>query len=80
MGASDAAKPGMGGVWLPPIKESQSVPPLVWRQTFDRGIQRQVVSATNPTGKITNLDLELAATVAHQAVLAETYPLQYADF
>ena len=71
MGASDAAKPGMGGVWLPPTNESHLISPLVWRQPFPLGVQQQVVSVENPKGRITNSDLELAATVAHQAVLTQ---------
>ena len=75
MGASDAAKPGMGGVWLPHVSEAHRVNPLVWRQPFERGIQQQVVSAANPRGTISNSDLELAATIAQQAVLAHHYPV-----
>ena len=70
MGTSDAAKPGMGGVWLPPASEAAKIAPLVWRQPFELGVQQQVVSTSNPKGKITNSDLELAATIAQQSVLA----------
>ena len=75
MGASDAAKAGMGGVWLPPVAESALLMPILWRAPFPRFIQEQVVSVSNPHGRVTNSDLELAATVAQQAVLAREYDL-----
>jgi hypothetical protein len=39
VGACDAARPGMGGVWVPPLQSSSSLPsettpPTVWREPF----------------------------------------------
>ena len=76
----------MGGVWLPPkdhanpltIQLSQAdrlVSPCLWREPFPLSIQAQVVPSDNLTGKITNSDLELAGTIAHDDVLASTVPV-----
>jgi hypothetical protein len=62
IGACDASKAGMGGVWFPFGSEAI---PIVWRYEFPSDVQGQVVSDDNPTGSITNSDLELAATLAH---------------
>jgi hypothetical protein len=62
-GATDAAKAGMGGVWF--IDEEA----IVWRAPFPPAVQNKLVSYDNPTGTVTNSDLELAATIAHHHVL-----------
>jgi hypothetical protein len=69
VGACDAARPGMGGVWVPP--RSSSDKPIVWREPFPSHIQADLVSFENPKGSITNSDLELAGVLCHQDVLAE---------
>jgi hypothetical protein len=73
LGACDAAKSGMGGVWFPPDASSPpgapTHPPIAWHFPFPQNIQDQVVSFDNPTGSITNSDLELAGTIAHQDVI-----------
>ena len=86
-GASDAAKAGMGGVWFPPLKPSPLAThmpaahalqhPILWRSRFPREIQSELVSFSNPTGSITNSDLELAGTVAHDDILAQTIPVHH---
>jgi hypothetical protein len=63
MGATDAAKAGMGGVWF--IEEEA----LVWRAPFPEAVQKRLVSFENPTGTVTNSDLELVATITHHHVL-----------
>ncbi|KAL7571454.1 hypothetical protein ACA910_019209 [Epithemia clementina (nom. ined.)] len=70
--ACDAAKTGMGGVWLP---DSAHDPPVVWRKPFPLDIQRQLVSFNNPNGTISNSDLELAGTIAQVAVLPPHHQL-----
>jgi hypothetical protein len=70
IGACDAAKAGMGGVWFP-----ATGPPLVWREPFVQDIQDRVVSQINRTGDITNSDLELAGTIGHHSVLADQVPV-----
>jgi hypothetical protein len=66
LGACDAAKAGMGGVWF-----THDGQPLVWREPFPVSVQANVVSFENPTGTVTNSDLELVGTIVHQAVLGE---------
>lgn len=70
LGAVDAAKPGMGGVWFTHAGDA-----LVWRFPFPPSVQSQLSSFDNPTGPITNSDLELAGTVVQQAVLSDHAPL-----
>jgi len=57
----------MGGVWFPPSPVSLA---LLWHTPFPAPIQRELVSAQNPSRSISNLDLELAGAIAHQDVLA----------
>ena len=73
-GACNAARNGMGGVWLPQPHSLE--PPLVWRHPFPEHIQSALVSFDNPAGTITNSDLELAGTVAQAAVLAANKDLR----
>ena len=87
VGAVDAAKEGMGGVWfnmpdplplsIQPRKADQLSAPVLWRARFPPSVQEQLVSTDNPTGSITNSDLELAGTVGHDSVLAATVPVQH---
>ena len=80
-GAVDAAKGGMGGVWLPPshmvsnsiqpTKATALQSPILWRSTFPQKNQDSLVSASN------NSDLELAGTIAHDDVLASTVPVTH---
>jgi hypothetical protein len=65
-GATDAAKAGMGGVWF--IEDEA----IVWRAPFPDEVKRKLVSFNNPTGTVTNSDLELTATIAHHHVLEAT--------
>ena len=79
-GSMDAAKPGMGGVWFPPgppqpnaIHPHRHVrlgSPILWRQRFSPKLQSLLVATNNPTGTISNSDLELAGTIAHDDILA----------
>ena len=84
-GAMDAAKQGMGGVWFPPLhqapplsiqqpKASRLKHPILWRAKFPPKIQSQLVSFVNPSGSITNSDLELSGAIAHDDVLASALP------
>jgi hypothetical protein len=73
IGAYDAAKPGMGGVWFDNTDGNRA--PVVWRFPFPADLQKDLVSQDNPQGRITNSDLELAGTLAQQAVLQSQYPL-----
>lgn len=72
LGASDAAKPGMGGIAFSP-----EASPIMWRAQFPQDIRDAVVSDDNPRGTITNSDLELAGTIAHHDVIAQHLPVQH---
>ena len=79
-GSMDAAKEGMGGVWFPPgspepntvhpHRSSRLQAPILWRQRFSPQLQSLLVSFDNHTGTISNSDLELAGTIAHDDILA----------
>ena len=63
-GCCDASRAGMGGVWLPsPDPYYPQHPPYVWQAPFSPQIQRALITTTNPSGTITNSDLELAGTI-----------------
>lgn len=70
LGAQYAAGAGMGGVHFVPLPDG-SIQPLLWRLPFSSHIQSQLVSFSNPTGKITNSELELAVSVAQHDMLAQ---------
>jgi len=78
-GAADASGTGMGGIWLP-THAPTTTSPLLWRQRFPSHLSQCLVSFGNPTGTITNSDLELAAFVAQQAVLASNMDIANAPF
>ena len=79
-GSMDSAKGGMGGVWFPPSVKLPGViqlhfpgcwkHPIFWCHKFPPAIQNQLVSVQNPLGIITNSDLELAGSIAHDDILA----------
>lgn len=68
LGATDACRMGMGGVLFLPTKH-QSLQPILWRAPFPPSITSNLVSFDNPSGTITNSDLELAGTIAQHDVL-----------
>jgi len=72
IGSCNASGQGMGGVWFP--TDSQQ-PTMLWHTPFPAKLRQQLVSVTNPTGSITNSDLELLGAIAHQAVLAACHPI-----
>jgi len=125
VGCSNAAGPGMGGVWLPdaldlyassmgansaPVKDTSkatlaatllerlgqrgrseddgaaptararprrdTLPPTLWRFPFTHEITSQLVSWENPSGAITNSDLELAGVIGHNMVLSQLTDLR----
>jgi hypothetical protein len=63
----------MGGIWLP---ANESECPLLWRHWFPASTTTSVVSLANPTGTLTNSDLELAAHVAAHDILASAYDIR----
>ena len=73
LGTTDAAKPGMGGVYYDHTGQG-----YVWRAPFPDSVQRRLVSTDNPTGTITNSDLEQAGMLAQLSLIAAQHSLPYA--
>jgi hypothetical protein len=73
LGATDAAKPGMGGVYFD--SEGHS---FVWRAPFPPVVQRRLVSFDNLSGDITNSDLEHAALLAQVDLMTLSHDVRYA--
>lgn len=73
LGAVDASAAGMGGVWL---DTRQLRPPLMWRQRFPQATTDAVVSWSNPTGTLTNSDLEQAGLVCQPDILSQQYDIR----
>ena len=84
-GAMDAAKQGMGGVWFPPLDQGPPLAiqqpraarlqhPTLWQARFPPKIQSQLVSLNNPSGSITNTDLEISGAIAHDDILTTALP------
>jgi hypothetical protein len=71
IGFCDASGAGAGGVWF-----DAQCNPVVWRMAFPADITKEIASAKNPKGRITNSDLELAALVLHHLVLEQVTPLK----
>ena len=69
IGASDASRGGMGGVWFS-TNAATPQPPVLWRQAFPASVHRELVTFDHPSGTISISDLELAAMIAHKNVLA----------
>jgi hypothetical protein len=65
-GYCDASAFGAGGVWF---GASSELDPTVWRVQWPKDITKNVVSFNNPTGRLTNSDLEMAGVLLQTAVL-----------
>ena len=73
LGATDACKTGMGGIYFDADGKGH-----VWRHPFPVDVQADVVSSDNPTGRITNSDLEQAALLAQLDVMSCSHASRYA--
>jgi hypothetical protein len=71
IGHCDASKLGAGGVWL---SGTRTLSPIVWRVEWPEDIRNNVVSFDNPSGTITNSDLEMAGMLLHFLVLEHLVP------
>ena len=67
VGACDACRHGMGGVWFDVLDPTSS--PIVWRSRFPPAISDSLVTSDNRNGTITISDLELAGMIAHKDIL-----------
>lgn len=74
-GDCDAAKAGMGGVCF--NLRDPSASPVLWRAPFPSDIQARVVSYDNPSGDITNSDLELAGVIAQNDVITQLWDVRH---
>jgi hypothetical protein len=78
--ASDTSKQGMGGFAILPHHDLPSeYSYIAWRAPFPEYIQSAMVSAINPTGSITNSDLELAAITTGATVAARAAGHKHAN-
>jgi hypothetical protein len=73
LGGTDAAKHGMGGVYFDGASNA-----FVWREPSPHAVQRRLVSHNNPTGDVTNSDLEHAGLLAQVDLMTETHDVCYA--
>ena len=71
IGSVDAAKLGMGGILFAP-----GHPPTLWCATFPPEIQERIISFNNPSGDLTNSDLEQAGALTQADVAASLYDLR----
>jgi hypothetical protein len=77
-GHHDASGKGAGGAWFPgehlqPRDGWQADIPVLWRLEWPDYITRRLVTSENPTGTITNSDLELAGGLIHLEAIAQTF-------
>jgi hypothetical protein len=74
IGYCDASAFGAGGVWF---GGTCNLNPSVWRVIWPNDIRTAVVSESNPTGRLTNSDLEMAGVLIHMLVLETLAPLKH---
>ncbi|KAI2499906.1 hypothetical protein MHU86_14576 [Fragilaria crotonensis] len=68
IGACDACRIGMGGVWFDAIDPTAA--PVLWRLRFPPHVVAALITSDNPHGSLSISDLELAGVIAHKEVLA----------
>ena len=72
LGATDAAKMGMGGVFFDHTGQG-----YVWRYPFPDDIQANLVSTDNLSGTVTNSDLEQAGLIGQLCVMSDHFHVRY---
>ena len=76
-GHHDASGVGTGGVWFPAQHLNPRVGynngPILWRLKWPQHIIDDLVTAENPNGSISNLDLELAGGLIHLESIAQCF-------
>ena len=75
IGACGASGHGMGGVHFVQLAD-QSALPLLWRAKFPNAVTKSLVSFDNPSGTISNSDLELAGSLGHVDVLVQAVDMR----
>ena len=84
LGYHDASGDGAGGVWYPheslnPRAKPTDVPstaPIVWRYQWPQDIIDSLVTDKNPSGTITNSDLELAGGLLHLEAISQEFDVR----
>lgn len=76
VGFCDASGKGAGGVWMP-WETEVDLEPVVWRVQWPQDITDSICSVSNPTGPITNSDLEMAGMLLHYLVLEQLVDLKH---
>ena len=76
VGHHDASGEGAGGVWFlaDHVTRRKGVSPhqpIVWRYEWPKSIKDELVTEDNPTGTISNSDLELAGGLLHLQALVQ---------
>ena len=81
-GDHDASGAGAGGIWFPSdtaVPRGDTTPgvPVVWRLEWPQWVRDNLVSAENPSGTITNSDLELAGGLLQlEAIAPQTFDIR----
>ena len=79
-GHHDASGKGAGGIWFPANqlnpRQGYSQKPVVWRLEWPQHIIDKLVTSDNPSGTISNSDLELAGGLIHLEALAQTFDVR----
>ena len=73
---SDCAPLGQQFPGCAPLGQQPFCSPIVWRVTWPKTISAALVSRDNPTGTITNSDLELAGAFLHHACAAACFDIR----
>ena len=84
MGYHDASGEGAGGVWFPheslsprgAVSDHLPHQPIIWRYRWPQDIIDSLVTESNPSGTISNSDLELAGGLLHLDAIAQYYDVR----
>jgi hypothetical protein len=74
IGTVDALGLGMGGTWIS-CTDTQAAP-LLWCHRFDATISDRLVSMENPTGSLTNSELEQLTLTCHPDILTDNHDVR----
>lgn len=70
VGACDACRHRMGGIWLDAT--GAAAPIILWRQSFSSPrVSADLITADHPTGSITISDFEIAGIISHKNIIAQ---------
>ena len=79
-GHHGASGKGAGGIWFPAPHldhwEGHEHKPVLWRLQWPQNVIDRLVTDDNPSGDISNSDLELAGGLLHLEALAQTFDIR----